>query len=198
MLIGKVNWNSKRVLTQSERDTLNEKLSKDYYVILSMHRGHLSVYFIQLAHWILSKFKKPGYYGHSFMNLEDTVDTTDDFRFIESTDTGVHYSGFNDVFDQQCSSVALLKPKNMTLEDWTAALDKAKTELGKPYDTLFDLSQDQNLSCVELVRAALMGDNDYDKNFAQFEAMIAQYGMRLDPQTFYECPDFEVVWEVRH
>lgn len=196
LFIGSINWTSKDVLTLEEFDIIRKKLKKDYYIILTRHDGHLSTYAISFAHWVLT-FGKKGYYGHSLMNLEDTVNTDADYRFIEATGRGVHYSDFNDAFDSQTGSVALLKPKCMTLAKWTKAMDKAKTELGKPYDTLFDLSNDQSLSCVELVRSALQGLPNYETDFANFEAMIKKY-KNLDPQMFYECEDFEIVWESRH
>ncbi len=193
--IGKINWTTKQVATAEELQTIHDKLIPNYYIILTRHDGHLSAYAIAFAHFFLTG--KWGYYGHVLMNLEDTVDNDDDFRLIEAIGTGVQYSPFNKVFDQQCSSVALLKPKSMSVEHWTSVLDRAKTELGKPYDTLFDLSNDKALSCVELVRIALQGEPNYATDFANFEAMISK-DKNLDPQMFYECPDFEVVYEFRH
>ena len=195
-ITGSINWTVKSVMTQTERDIVNQKLQDDYFIILTRHNGHFSSYVISIIHFFMTD--KKGYYGHALMNLEDTVNTDDDFRFVEATGTGVHYSDFNEVFDQQCSSVCLLKPKSMTLDEWTAALDAAKTYVGRPYDTLFDLSNAQALSCVELVRCALQGSPDYATDFANFEKLIATYGNQLDPQMFYECDDFEVVFEVRH
>jgi hypothetical protein len=193
--IGKINWVTKKTLTPEEFDEIRKLLVDNYYIIASRHNGHLSTYAIEIAHCVLTG--KRGYYGHVFMNLEDTVESDDSYRFIEATGTGVHYSGFSAVFDNQTSSVALLKPKYMPLSDWTAVLDASKTYLGRPYDTLFNLADDNALSCVELVRDALKGDPDYLTNFANFEAMISADG-NLDPQMFLECPDFEVVWEKRH
>ena len=131
------------------------------------------------------------------MNLEDEVKTDDDYRFIEATRAGVHYSGFSEVFNDQTSSVALLKPRHFSLEHWTAIMDKAKSLLGRPYDTLYDLANDNNISCVELVRDALRAEADYDLYFANFEKLISS-SKNLDPHMYYECDDFEVVWESRH
>lgn len=195
-VIGKINWTTNKVIAPDEFDIIRKKLKKDYYIILTRHHGHLSSYAIAIAHWVLTRGKK-GYYGHALMNLEYTVKTDADYRFIEATGKGVHYSNFNDAFDSQTGSVALLKPKSMTLAKWTKVMDKARTELGKPYDTLFDLSNDKALSCVELVRAALQAEPNYAEDFANFEAMIAKYD-NLDPHMFYECSDFEIAWETRH
>lgn len=192
--LGTVKWRTHHVLATEDHVQIKQLLEKDYYIVLTMHRGFLSSYAVWLAHLVLTL--KPGYYAHSLMNVEDEVKGDDDFRFIEATRVGVHYSGYDHAIDDQMTAIALLKPKHMTLEDWTTALDRAKTELGKPYDTLYDLASDQELSCVELVRAALQYIPDYDKKFANFEAMIAKY-KNLDPHMFYECEDFEVVCEIR-
>jgi hypothetical protein len=195
IVIGKINWKSKRVMTDADRDVLRQKLAKDYYIIVTMHRGFLSSWAIATAHFFMTG--KFGYYAHVLMNLEDKVVTDADYRFIEATRDGTQYSLFERVFGQQTSSVALLRPKYMSLDHWTEVMDRAKTYLGRPYDTLFDLSSDQKLSCVELVRDALRGEPHYDRDFANFEAMITK-SKNLDPQMFYECPDFVVEWEVRH
>lgn len=193
VLIGKVNWKLKNPLSESEKDEINALLKADYYILLSRNNNHLSSYMIGLGDFLLTG--KFGYWGHAFMNLEDTVTTNDDFRFVEAIGTGVQYATFDQTM--AVNSIALLKPKSMKLEDWTAVLEKARTDIGKPYDTLFDLSQDQSLSCVELVRDVLMADDDYYTNFARFEAMCQKH-KKITPQMFYDCPDFQVVLEIRH
>jgi hypothetical protein len=194
ILIGKINWNDGEYkVTEAEMDTIRQMLAKNYYIILTRHDGHLSTYAVGFAHWVLTG--KWGHYAHALMNLEGEVVTDADFRMIEATGVGVHYSTFDEVFT--CDSIALLKPKCMTIEKWTSVLDKLKSNLGKPYDTLFDLAQDQAFSCVSLVRNALMAEPNYHIDFANFEAMIAKE-KNLDPNMLYECPDFEIVWETRH
>ncbi len=129
------------------------------------------------------------------MNMEDEVMSDKDFRLIEAVGKGVVYTPFADVFNVH--GVCILKPRNLTVEKWTAILDKAKVQLGKPYDTLFNILDENNLSCVELCRASLMGEPDYAVDFAQFEALIAKRHNRLSPDMFYGLDDFEVVYEVR-
>lgn len=193
-LIGVINWGvGEYTVTPTELNTVREMLTKNYYIILTRHNGHMSTYAIGLAHLVLAG--KWGHYAHALMNLEDEVKSDADFRMIEATGTGVHYTSFDDVFT--CDSIALLKPKSMTIEYWTAVLDRLKTQLGKPYDTLFDIAQDQSFSCVSLVRNALMAEPNYFVDFANFEAMIAK-DKNLDPNMLYDCPDFECVWETRH
>jgi hypothetical protein len=193
LTIGKIHWTTKDTMTADEQDKIRKLLEGGYYIILTRRKNHLSTFFVNLATWFLTF--KWGYWSHSLMNLEDTVVGDDDFRLVEAIGTGVQYTPFADEFD--CTSVALLSPKGLTTRDWTLMMEKANSELGKPYDTLFDLKNDNALSCVELVRDALMSVPDYATRFAAFEAMIAKDG-NLDPQTFYNCPDFEIVYEARH
>ena len=190
--IGKIEWPSSNFITIDEQEKIKEMLKPNYYIILTRRSNHLSTFFISLAHFFLRL--KFGHYAHVLMNLEDEVNTSEDFRLIEALGTGVQYSTFDKVFDVH--SVALLKPKSMSVERWTAVLDAANNQLGKPYDTLFDLTTDTNVSCVEMVRNALMADPDYYVNFAEFERMINKT-KNLTPQMFYECKDFEVVYEIR-
>jgi hypothetical protein len=196
-LIGIINWEEGQYsVTPSEIEQIKKMLAANYYIILTRHNHHLSTFFIDLAHFGLTKGKKWGFYAHALMNLEgDDPQTGDDFRLMEATGVGVHYSTLDAVFC--CDSVALLKPKSMTIDKWTEVLDRLKQQEGKAYDTLFDLKDNSKESCVELVRTALMAEPNYAVDFANFERMISVAG-NLDPQMLYECPDFEVVYEVRH
>jgi hypothetical protein len=195
-LVGKVNWATKKVMTESERAHVASLLKDNYYIILTRHGGHLSTYAIGLAHLALTG--KWGHYGHVLLNIEQTVNTTSDFEFIEATaEKGVHYSKFVDVFDKDIGSVCLMKPKTVTPEEWTQIIDEAKTEIGKPYDLALDPTQEANLNCVELVRESLQGQPDYLTDYANLEATVQKY-KALDPNMVYDCPDFEVVWESRH
>lgn len=190
--IGKVHWVLKTPLYASDISTLKKDLTDNYFIILTRRRNHLSTFFTSVANLILTG--KWGYWSHAFMNLEDEVNNVKDFRLVEAIGTGVKYSTFDETFD--VNAVVLLKPVNMPIESWTAALDKCKSEVGKPYDSLFNIKNDNELSCVELVRTALMATPDYEKNFANFEKMIAEH-KNLTPQMFYDCADFEIVYQVR-
>ncbi len=197
-LIGKINWKQKHPITSADKDKLRELLEKDYYIIVTRHGNHLSTYAIALGNFLIrGKFS---FYSHVLMNLEDEVKDDNDFRFVEAIGAGSRYSNFEEIFGNGTwddpDAVALLKPKSMSIDEWTAVLDKAKTQVGKPYDTLFDLANDQQVSCVELVRNALMGSPNYFTEFANFEAMINK-AKNLTPQMFRDCPDFEVAYEIK-
>ena len=194
--LGHIKWKlrEKDRLTVQELRTLREKLTPHYYILVSKNKNHLSSYLVSLGNLFLTG--KWSYWGHVFMNLEDEIKSDDDFRFVEAVAEGVKYSSFEEVF--ACNAVALLKPKAMSLDAFAKILDAAAASyVGRPYDNLFNLASDSNLSCVELVRDILKAAPDYDKNFANFEAMIAKR-KNLTPQMFYDCEDFEIVYEVRH
>lgn len=195
LLLGKIKWpaNQNRLLNEEQLQQINSMLTTDYYIILTHRSNELSTFFTGLATFLLSG--RWGYWSHALMNAEDEVKSPEDFRLVEAVGVGVKYTPFDKVFDLQ--GACLLKPKRMPIEVWTAIIDAAVSELGKPYDTLFDISNDKALSCVELVRTALMrGDPNYESNFSNFEALIKK-NKNLAPETFYRCGDFEPVLEIR-
>lgn len=191
--IGQTNWKFRNGITAEEAATIKSLLTPHYYIILTRNNNHLATLAICIATFALTR--RWGYWPHVLMNLEDELMSDADFRLVEATKIGIHYSTFDEVF--QTHSVALLKPKSMTLDHWTKIMDKATTEVGKPYDTLFDLKNESALSCVELVRTALMAEPNYAEDFANFEKMIAK-NKNLTPDMFYWCEDFVVVYETRH
>lgn len=191
--IGKIYWDFTNGLTSDELQQIRVMLKSNYYIILTRNNNYLSSYAISLGNFLLTG--KWGYWAHALMNFEDTVSSDDDFRLVQATGKGVGYATFENVF--RTNSTVLLAPKNMTVEEWTLALDRAKSDIGKPYDTLFDLKDASAMSCVELVRDALLAIPDYESKFAHFESMIAKH-KKLTPDMFYMCPDFEVIYEIRH
>jgi hypothetical protein len=192
-LVAKVKWDTDDFLTDDEKDIIRQKLIKDYYVIMTRRENFLSTFFINLGHFLLTG--KWGYYSHTLVNLEDEVNSDDDFRLIEATGVGVHFSKFNEVFDP-VQSVALLAPKNISIEEWTAALDNTKKYLGVPYDNLFDLKNDMEINCVELIYLAVKTIPGYKEKFSDFER-IALRKKKLTPQMLLECKDFHLVYEIR-
>jgi hypothetical protein len=194
--LGSIHWRlaPEDRIQEYEKNVLREKLTKHYFILVSKNKNHFSSFMVALGNFFLTG--KFSYWGHVFMNLEDGVETDADFRFVEAVAAGVKYSTFEEV--TFCNAIALLKPKSMNLEDFTAILDKAAAQYaGRPYDNLFNLASDSNLSCVELVRDILSQEPNYATDFANLEAMIAKK-KNLTPQMFYDCPDFEIVYEVRH
>jgi hypothetical protein len=113
------------------------------------------------------------------------------FKFVEATATGVHYSTFEEVF--ACDTVCLLTPNNIDNAEWTKIIDALLKQQGKPYDDLFDLSDDTHVSCVELVLNALKAV-DYEQEFANLKELIEKE-KNLVPQMYRTCTDFMVKYE---
>lgn len=192
-LLAKIHWKQTRPLTEDDDAMLKEKFAKDYYIIASRRGNYLTTFFISFGNFLLTG--KWGFYSHVSMNLEDEVTSDSDFRFIEATGKGTHYSTYREVF-HKVDAVALIKPKNMPLSEWTDALDKIKIYLGRPYDNLFDLKNALEINCVELIRLALENTPNYHTRFAEFEKMIAKK-KTLTPDMFVECSDFEIIYRIR-
>jgi len=190
--IAKVHWKQSSVLTAEDDAVIREKCINNYYIIVTRKSNYLTTFFIALGNFLLTG--QWGFYSHALMNLEDKVDDDSDFRFIEATGAGTHYSTFESVFGA-VDAVALITPKNMSIAEWTTALDKSRTYLGRPYDNLFNLKSDLEINCVELIRLALEGTDDYATNFAEFEKLIAK--KKLTPDMFVNCPDFKVVYRIK-
>jgi hypothetical protein len=193
VLVGKIHWKQRRAITETQKEQIMEMLKENYYVICTRRSNHLSTYAIAIGHFFLTG--KFGRYGHVLLNLEDDVSSEDDFRLVEAVGVGTKFSTFDEVFGD-VDGVCLLKPKAMTIDEWTGLLDVAKSQEGKPYDTLFDMKNDQALSCVELVRLILKASPHYNVDFANFEAMVNKR-LNLTPQMFRDCSDFEPVLEIR-
>ena len=191
--IGKIHWKQNQTISVADHEEIRKRLTNHYYLIVTRRRNYLSTYFIGFAHFLLTG--RWGFYSHILMNTEDKVTTDADFRLVEAIKKGVTYSSFSDVFGT-VDAVGLIKPKNLTLDEWTNVLDAARTQIGKPYDTLFDLKSDKALSCVELIHYALKKSPNYNEDFVHFENMVNKQG-NITPQTFVECQDFEVIWSIR-
>jgi hypothetical protein len=179
-------------LTMADHFNLQLMLAKDHYLIVTRRDPHLSTHLQGFIGWVMTG--RWAFWSHALLNAEDEVTTDTDFRLIEATRAGVHYSTFFEVFD--CDAAALLMPKGFTPEQWTAALTDAAKQVGKPYDTVFDCLDDSRLSCIELVRHALQTVPDYASRFARFEGMLRRY-KTLTPEMLYQCEDFKVILEIR-
>ena len=180
-------------LTEADHDTIREILAKDYLIILTRRKCHLTTYLIAIVSAFVDH--NLSHYTHALMNVEGDIPGNIGYKLIEATGVGVHYSTFMEVFD--CDSVALLSPKGVPLAEWTKALDEVKTDLGKCYDTLFDISTDQQVSCVEMVYWGLKSMPDFETRFPKLVALIQERGNNLTPQMLYDTGELEVVFEVR-
>lgn len=190
----KVQFRTKDPLTPEEKREIINRLASGYYIILTGNNYHLSSLAVKFMSWV--KTGTWSRYSHVLMNCDYLDHPADvfDFKFMEATVSGVHYSTFEEVFD--CDSVCLLSPANMDNKEWSKIIDALVKNKDKPYDDLFQLADDTHISCVELVRDALKADGSYDDNFGNLEYMIQTEGNLL-PQMFRDCPDFIVFYETK-
>jgi len=192
-------------LTPKDRYLINELMEKGNYIWLSRRKTHLTTYLISLADFCLGlikyiKRKGPfpklnfSKYTHAFFNISDDI-------LIEAIGKGVIESYFDDVFD--CDWACALKLKNVSEQHWniisTKMVEMSFNEIGKKYDTLFNLKNDNELSCVELIRVLLIksiGLVDYEKYLFDFENLI-NYEGNLTPQMIRDSISFDVIFEVK-
>lgn len=180
-------------LEEADHDQIRRILKDNYLTILTRRKSHLSSHLISLGSWFLTR--RGSHYTHVLVNVEGDLEGHLGFKLLEATgEKGVDFSTFMEVFD--CDSVALMKPKGVTLEEWTVVLDHAKDNLGKPYDSLFDITSENQLSCVELIIWGLKKLPNYEQRFPKLVQMIAE-AKTLTPHMFYNSGEFDVVWEVR-
>ena len=187
----KISWSRQHRITPAQRDELAQVLASGYYVILTGSSSHLSSVIVSLLTWC--KTGHWGRYSHVLMNA-DNIENAEDrdlFKFVEATAQGVAYATFDEVF--ACDRVCLLTPKTVSNTEWTRVIDALLSQLGKPYDDLFDLADSTHVSCVEVVLAALAAA-DYAEDFANLAVMIQQQG-NLVPEMYRDCVDFTVAVE---
>jgi len=190
-----VIWSRYNAITLKQKDEIAHLLANDYYVILTGDNGTLSSWFVSFLTWI--KTGKWSHYSHALMNCDFVTDPDDrdKFKFVEATAVGVHYSTFDHVF--ACDHVCLLSPRNMAVTEWTAVIDALLTYNGRPYDDLFDLVDSSRLSCVEVVVKSFQAMPAYENKFPELNAFLKN-GNELLPQTFKDCGDFVVSYEVKN
>lgn len=187
---GKPGYN----LSEQDWETIKQHLADGYYIILTRRKTHLTTYSIMLMDWI--KTGRVPEYAHALMNLDlvDAPDAFEQFKLMEATSKGVHYSPFHAVFD--CDYVCLLQPLNVNASEWDAVMSGLATQLGKQYDNLFDIKDNSRVSCVEMVLDSLRASPNYEQDFKNLELMMEIVG-NLTPQMLRDCPDFKVVLEIK-
>lgn len=190
-------------LTADDREHARTIMSSGIFLWVSRRDTHLTTYLItfsdyllSLFYWVKSGFKgtRPrfGFWAHAFMNFDDN-------EIVEAVAKGVQKNYFDEAFD--CDSVAALIPKNIPASEWNdlqpLIAEELSKQLGKKYDTIFNIKEEEKVSCIELVRVVLKHKvHNYELKFPHFENTIKQY-KNVTPQMLYESPDFVCVWEKR-
>lgn len=202
-IIGKIKWEGlyKKIhgrtytLTHEDWFKARDVLASGYFIILTRRKTHLSTYFISLAHFLLTG--RFGYYSHALVNVEADRDGfygLSDFKFMEAIGVGVKHSKWHEVFN--CDAICIIKPKYYALEELNASIGVGLADIGKEYDDVFKVYDDMQMSCVEVARKRLMSLPFYEQRMRVFEYMILNE-KNLTPQMFRDCPDFEVLLEIK-
>ncbi len=180
-------------LMECDHDIIRSILKENYLIILTRRKAHFTTYLIYILNYIYTH--KKTYYTHALMNVENDIPNNIDYKLIEATASGVHYSTFMQVFD--CDSVVLLKPKNVPLKEWTKVLDNVKNQLGLPYDNIFDITSNSSVTCVEMIYQGLKTLPNYTERFPNLIALLEANKNNLAPQDLYSCGDLDIVFEAR-
>lgn len=192
-------------LNKEDWSLLFNLLRQEHFIILTRRKSHVSTYFIDFGHWLLTcrewiqkKFDKKyapkmGYWTHACMNLEGDIKNVFQIEIAEAIGRGSVKSSFFDVFD--CDSVCLLQPVCFNVEDWQSALDEIKRNLGRPYDNFFNIVDDSKMSCVELVYDAIKAAKK-ENEMKDFVGQVNEY-KNLTADFFYNSKDFKILFEVR-
>jgi hypothetical protein len=181
-------------LTEQERHYCAQILRSGHYLILTQHKSYLTTYLIGAMCFI--KTGKWPTYCHVLMNLD--VGNPDDktgFKLMEATNSGVHFSTFEEVFD--CDNICIIEPKNMDLDEWQMVMKGLAKQLGKKYDDFFNMKDDSHVSCVEMCFVALRTSPNFVEDFPHLSEMIKEVG-NLTPQMYRDCLDFNIIYETKH
>lgn len=192
-------------LTPADRDACKDLMERGHYVWLNRRKTHLTTYLISCADFALGvlkwaqrkgRFPRLNFarYTHAFINVTDDL-------LIEAIGRGVVESYFDECFD--CDWACALRVRGLTDAEWkrvSIAMVKCSFwELGKKYDTRFDLNDRREVSCVELIRILVveaLGVDEYARRMKALERTVQMSG-NLTPHMLYESESFEIVYEVR-
>lgn len=178
-------------LTWNDHKDILEVLSKGNYIILTWRSSHLTSYLTAFGHFILTgRWQK---ISHALMNIEllENVNQSNT-TFLEATGEGVHKSHFYQVFD--CDRAIILRPLTDDF-DWEDVIEEVISNEGKKYDNLFSLSDESEMSCVELILDGLSRVPDHLYRFHGLYSMIKNEG-NLTPAMYIESGSFEVVLDI--
>lgn len=205
--IGRIEWSSLKYfftgryynLTSDDVRSALAKLSTGRYIILIRRNTHFTTYLIGTAHLLATliwptKYRKAhmGFWSHACLHLEDESLREIDLQIIEAVGQGVKISEFWDVLN--CDSICLLKPKNYSEDEFEKVIAWARTLIGRPYDNVFNIKDDKEISCVEAAYSSLLAADP--KGLPSLSEWVDRVN-NLTPDMIYECGDFDVELEIR-
>lgn len=201
-LMGKIQWESLRKLFTGRKYNLTEQdhgrifsaIKNQPYIILTYRKAHLSTWLVRAAELILNQ--KWGCYGHVLVAFQRGLPVCkySDIRFVEAIGKGVVDSHWSDVFN--VDGVCVLRPIYFDSATLLKQIPEIENDIGKKYDSKLNPYDDNQMACVEVGREIMKHIPGYEKSMRVFESMIARRKY-LTPDMFKDCPDFEVVLEIK-
>ncbi len=199
-VISSINWDwgrkmlgGKYQVTDAEKDYIRDLLRIQPCFILIENRSFLSGYLVRMLSWLTTgKWVK---YTHVLMNFDVGLGShPDGFLLIESTNSGVHFSTFDHVFE--CDNVCLTTV-DLTHFEWLQVRMGLAKQLGKSYDDWFDLQDNTHVTCVEMCWDALDELDNRDEVFPTFVQKIARYN-QINPEDFRDSDEIILIYETKH
>lgn len=201
-LMGKIKWERLREMLTGRRYNLTIEdwgkvfsvLKHQPYIVLTYRKAHLSTWLVRAAELLLNQ--KWGCYGHVLVSFQRRIPVCkySDIRFIEAIGKGVTDSHWSDVFD--VDGVCVLRPRYYDSATLLKQVPHVENDIGKPYDDALNPYDDHQMACVEVGRELLKHIPKYEHTMRVFENMISRRKY-LTPDMFKDCPDFEIVLEIK-
>lgn len=176
------------ILTEEDKIEISDILQREPCVILTSTKSHLSSRMVKWMSKILTG--KSAEYTHAVMSYYDYEDDT--FMLIESTNSGVHLSSFEEVFSN-LDKVCVMEIKHKDEKELDKINRKLKDQLGKKYDNLFDYQDKERVSCVEVVYHSIR-DRQFAQKYPILDKLI-KTEKNIVPQMFKDCGDFKILFE---
>jgi hypothetical protein len=192
-IVGQMNWTGwKYLFTGREYDLEPHQIKEACEILkaqncvgLSYKSTHFTSFLIMLGHFLMT-----GHWikwCHAWMNIEGDIKDSKDLEIYESISAGLVKSPFWKVFNSD--AIILLKPKNLSEEQWQDVLQYLKDKLGTPYDICMDEQKDDQLNCVETVVRSILRANP--NALPIISRMMKRYGQLTPAMLLYG--DFEIV-----
>lgn len=178
-------------LLNDDHSHLLRLFNNSNYIVLTKRSWCLGSFMVTIASTILTR--KKSFWTHALMNVEGDKGPP---QLMEAIGSGVTISSFTSVF--HCDAVVVLRPKipKGFQMSWEGLNEAAYSNLGKEYDTLSDILDDQKMNCSEYVWKCLSKIPEADIWFNGLRVLIDN-NKNLCPQMLYDCGCFEVVFEIR-
>lgn len=121
----------------------------------------------------------PGFWGHAALYVGNG-------EIIDAVGKGVRRVSVQDFFSEGDHAM-VIRPKDLTEEQFNVMNTYAEKQLGKPYDYDIDNQDDSRYFCTELVSKALK--EAYGKDFVEANILGG-----IAPEQFKTAQNFDLIW----